>query len=86
MAPNTPAKTQISVTGETLPYAMVLTDTKVFDRLFPPPVIGDGTGAGLESFMLLSVVPKSSLFSEVIVSKGSDEMREIRGFTLYLQA
>lgn len=86
MAPNTPAKTQISVTGETLSYAMVLTYTAVLDRLFPPPVIGDGTGAGLESFVLLSVVPTFSLFSEVIVSKIQVKCVRFEVCPMYLQA
>lgn len=49
MAPNTPAKTQISVTGEMQSYAVVLTGMTVFDCLLPPLTFINGTKVRMET-------------------------------------
>lgn len=74
MAPNTPAKTQISVTGETLSHAVVPTAVRVLDRLLPPLMIVVAAEARLEAISAfvfrcaVSAVPTFPLFSEGIVS------------------
>lgn len=49
MAPNTPAKTQISVTGEMQTYAVVLTGKTLFDCLLPSLTLIDGTEVRMET-------------------------------------